>query len=138
MTKAQDRIDSRKNICKLSKSLNYLRIILHRRQVIKVAQNPLMKAILVARCCRKWVGKKVLALERPIKVAHLSLRYVLTIQKKRFMLDEKFQRNASKFVIFYICTYSKTQSFFRFSFHASSFFFLCSNSLFFHFYNTVV
>ena len=102
MTKAQDRIDSRKNICKLSKSLNYLRIILHRRQVIKVAQNPLMKAILVARCCRKWVGKKVLALERPIKVAHLSLRYVLTIQKKRFMLDEKFQRNASKFAIFYI------------------------------------
>merc|ERR1712141_705593 len=74
--KAQDQIDSRKNICKLLKKLNS-QTILHRRpqviiEAIKVAKRPLMKAILVARCCRKWVGKKVLALARPIKVVHLS------------------------------------------------------------------
>ena len=39
------------------------------------------------------------------------------------MLDEKFQQNASKYALFYI--YTKTQScFFRFSFHATLFFFL--------------
>ena len=36
------------------------------------------------------------------------------------MLNEMFQRNASKFSIFYIGTYTKTQScFFHFLFHAN-------------------
>ena len=43
-------------------------------------------------------------------------------RNKRFALNELFQRNASKFAIFYI--YENPCSFFRFSFRATSYFYL--------------
>ena len=45
-----------------------------------------------------------------------------TLQKKKFMLDEMFQRNASKFAIF--LEYENPRNFFRFSFHFISFHFI--------------
>ena len=51
------------------------------------------------------------------EVSNITLLPIL-----RFLLDEKFQRNASKFAIFYI--YENPSSFFRFSFRATLYIYL--------------
>ena len=50
--------------------------------------------------------------------------YTSLFINKRFALNEMFQRNASKFAIFYVS--ENPCSFFRFSFHATLYFYLMS------------
>ena len=53
-------------------------------------------------------------------IVFTSITMCPLFRKKRFMLDEMFQGNASKFAL--LLEYKKPCSFFRFSFHATLFF----------------
>ena len=53
-------------------------------------------------------------------VENINVSTYTLFRNKRFMLDEMFQRNASKFAIF--LEYENPCSFFRFSFRATLFF----------------
>ena len=60
-------------------------------------------------------------IKKYVDVVLAKMRKVITrthsSEKKRFMLDEKFQRNASKFAIFYIYEYPKLLFLFFISCH---------------------